>query len=131
MVKRFGTLEMLATWKAVGPLFGAGASDPNGGKLKRALAKEAEKSIGLWAGKSIRKWIQQKAKRRPLSKDEVAQIRSQISEWKSIKEKKKAAGEEEDPSEGSSLEEDSQESGSGTESSEDDAETLGVPSEED
>ena len=53
MVKRFGNLEMLATWKAVGPIFEAGASDPNGEKLKRALAKEAETSIGLWAGKNL------------------------------------------------------------------------------
>jgi len=44
---------MLGTWKAVGPIFEAVASDPNGEKLKRALAKEAETSIGLWAGKNL------------------------------------------------------------------------------
>ncbi len=123
---------MQATWKAVGPLFGAGASDPNGGKLKRALAKEAEKSIGIWAGNSIKKWIKQNAKRRTLSKDVVAHIRSQILEWKSKKGEKKPAGEEEGASDGSSSEEDSQESGSGTNSSEEDeAQVLQSPSDED
>ena len=112
---------MLATWKAVGPLFGAGASDPNGGKLKRALAKEAENSIGIWAGESIKKWIRQNCRGRPLSKAEIALIRSKISEWKKIKEKKATGDEEEAALDGgSSPEEDDDESGrSGTGSSED------------
>lgn len=131
-MKRFGTLDMAATWTKVGPLFGAGASDPNGGKQKRALVKEAEKTLGKSAGESLRKMIHRQFKG-PLSKEEVVGIGGRIAELKLKKDAKKkedkAANKGENSSSESSAEDDTDESGAGLESSnEDSAEELAIPS---
>lgn len=67
-MKRFGTLRMAASWTTVGPLFGAGTPDPNGGKLKASAGKRGRKIYWEISGREPRENDSPSIQRSPIER---------------------------------------------------------------